>query len=74
MVRPPVRTLAVPVRNILGAILGAMEVDVRTTRLPREGLIEEYLPLLKTAAVALGRGLQVPRLEASIHGGVIDGH
>jgi len=60
------RTLAVPVRNVLGMTLAAMEVDVRTVRLSREGLIEQYLPLLKTAAVTLGRGLQLPHAESSL--------
>jgi len=60
------RTLAVPVRNVLGMTLAAMEVDVRTAALPREGLIDEYLPLLKTAAVTLGRGLQLQRVGLSL--------
>lgn len=52
-----VRALAVPVRSVLGATVAAMEMNIRG-RLPCAELIEHYLPLLKTAAVALGRGLQ----------------
>ena len=53
-----VRSLAVPVRNALGATVAAMEVAVRSAQVSRADLIDRYLPLLKTAAVALGRGLQ----------------
>jgi IclR family transcriptional regulator, pca regulon regulatory protein len=52
-----VRSIAVPVRNCAGATLAAMSVSTEVARVSRQQLLENDLPLLKTAAVRLGRQL-----------------
>ena len=52
-----VRSIAVPVRNSVGATVAAMSVSTDVARVSRRQLLENDLPLLKTAAVRLGRQL-----------------
>ena len=54
-----VRLLAVPVRDALGKTIAALEMRVQAARMSREDLLNALLPVLKGAAVALGRGLSL---------------
>jgi IclR family transcriptional regulator, pca regulon regulatory protein len=54
-----IRLLAVPVRDASGRTLAAMEMRVPAARISREDLLANHLPVLKTAAVVLGRGLSL---------------
>ena len=51
------RSVAVPVRNPAGATVAAMSVSTQVARVSRRELLENDLPVLKTAAVRLGRQL-----------------
>lgn len=51
------RAIAVPVRNRVGAVVAAMCVSTGASLTPRVDMTREYLPILKTAAVRLGRQL-----------------
>jgi len=51
------RSIAVPVRNAAGTTVAAMSVSTEVARVSRRQLLENDLPLLKTAAVRLGRQL-----------------
>lgn len=55
------RSIAVPVRNAAGATVAAMSVSTHAERVSRRVLLENDLPVLKTAAVRLGRQLSPPR-------------
>jgi IclR family transcriptional regulator, pca regulon regulatory protein len=55
------RSIAVPVRNAAGATVAAMSVSTQAERVSRRVLLENDLPVLKTAAVRLGRQLAPPR-------------
>lgn len=54
-----VRAVAVPVRNRLGAVVAAMCVSTPASPASIADLTREYLPILRTAAVRLGRQLPV---------------
>ena len=54
-----VRLLAVPVRDALGKTIAALEMRVHAAPMSREDLLNDLLPVLKGAAVALGRGLSL---------------
>lgn len=51
------RSIAVPVRNTAGTTVAAMSVSTQVARVSRRQLLENDLPVLKTAAVRLGRQL-----------------
>ena len=51
------RSLAVPVRNVVGATVAAMNVSAQASRLSSHELIESVLPALRAAAERLGSQL-----------------
>ena len=51
------RAIAVPVRNVVGATVAAMNVSAQASRLSRRELIETVLPALRAAAERLGTEL-----------------
>jgi IclR family pca regulon transcriptional regulator len=51
------RAIAVPVRNVVGATVAAMNVSAQASRLSRRELIETVLPALRAAAERLGAEL-----------------
>ena len=51
------RSLAVPVRNVLGTTVAAMNVSAQASRLSSRELIESVLPALRAAAERLGSQL-----------------
>ncbi|MDE2338025.1 MAG: helix-turn-helix domain-containing protein [Gammaproteobacteria bacterium] len=51
------RSLAVPVRNVVGATVAAMNVSAQASRLSSHELIENVLPALRAAAERLGSQL-----------------
>ncbi|HUN70904.1 MAG TPA: IclR family transcriptional regulator C-terminal domain-containing protein [Steroidobacteraceae bacterium] len=55
------RAIAVPVRNVVGATVAAMNVSAQASRVTRRELLEKSLPLLRTAAERLGNQLAPPR-------------
>ena len=55
------RSIAVPVRNVVGATVAAMNVSTQASRISRRELLEKSLPLLKTAAERLGSQLPPSR-------------
>ena len=55
------RAIAVPVRNVVGATVAAMNISAQASRLTRRELVEESLPLLKAAAERLGNQLAPSR-------------
>lgn len=55
------RSIAVPVRSATGATVAAMSVSTQVARVSRRQLLENDLPVLKTAAVRLGRLLSAPQ-------------
>ncbi|MGH8302046.1 MAG: IclR family transcriptional regulator domain-containing protein [Steroidobacteraceae bacterium] len=55
------RSIAVPVRNVAGATVAAMNVSTQASRVTRRGLLEKGLPLLRAAAERLGSQLPPPR-------------
>jgi len=55
------RSIAVPVRNVVGAVVAAMNVSTQASRVSRRELIERCLPVLKSAAEKLGSQLPPPR-------------
>src|SRR5512146_333480 len=54
------RSVAVPVRNAAGATVAAMSVSTQVAQVSRRQLLEYDLPVLKTAALRLGRQLSSP--------------
>ena len=54
------RSIAVPVRNMAGATIAAMSISTQVARVSRRELLENDLPVLRTAAVRLGRQLAIP--------------
>lgn len=52
-----VRAIAVPVRNRVGAVMAAMCVSAPASLTSRADMARNYLPILKTAAMRLGRQL-----------------
>ena len=55
------RALAVPVRNVVGATVAAMNVSAQASRVTRRELLEKGLPLLRAAAERLGNQLPPSR-------------
>jgi IclR family pca regulon transcriptional regulator len=55
------RAIAVPVRNVVGDIVAAMNVSAQASRVTRRELLETGLPLLKAAAERLGNQLPPSR-------------
>lgn len=51
------RSVAVPVRNVVGVAVAAMNVSVQASRVSRRELLEKAVPLLKAAAESLGSQL-----------------
>jgi IclR family transcriptional regulator, pca regulon regulatory protein len=55
------RSIAVPVRNVVGATVAAMNVSTQASRVSRRELLERELPALKAAAERLGSQLPPSR-------------
>ncbi|MGH8289122.1 MAG: IclR family transcriptional regulator domain-containing protein [Steroidobacteraceae bacterium] len=55
------RSIAVPVRNVIGATVAAMNVSIQASRISRRELLEKELPALKAAAERLGSQLPPSR-------------
>jgi IclR family pca regulon transcriptional regulator len=55
------RAIAVPVRNVIGATVAAMNVSAQASRVTRRELVEKALPLLRAAAERLGSQLAPSR-------------
>ena len=55
------RSIAVPVRNVVGAVVAAMNVSTQASRVSRLELIERCLPILQAAAERLGSQLPPSR-------------
>jgi len=55
------RSIAVPVRNVVGATVAAMNVSIQASRISRRELLEKKLPALRLAADRLGAQLPPPR-------------
>ncbi len=55
------RAIAVPVRNVVGTTVAAMNVSAQASRVTRRELLENALPLLRAAAERLGSQLAPSR-------------
>ncbi len=55
------RAVAVPVRNVIGATVAAMNVSAQASRVTQRELLEKGLPLLQAAAERLGNQLPPSR-------------
>jgi IclR family pca regulon transcriptional regulator len=55
------RSIAVPVRNVVGSVVAAMNVSTQASRVSRRELIERCLPVLQSAAERLGSQLPPSR-------------
>ena len=55
------RAIAVPVRNVVGVTVAAMNVSAQASRVTRRELLEKALPLLRAAAARLGSQLPPSR-------------
>ncbi|MGH8209148.1 MAG: IclR family transcriptional regulator domain-containing protein, partial [Steroidobacteraceae bacterium] len=55
------RSIAVPVRNVIGSVVAAMGVSTQASRVSRRELIERCLPTLQAAAQRLGSQLPPSR-------------
>jgi IclR family transcriptional regulator, pca regulon regulatory protein len=55
------RSVAVPVTNVVGAQVAAMNVSTQASRVTRRELLEKGLPLLRAAAERLGSQLPPSR-------------
>jgi len=55
------RAIAVPVRNVVGATVAAMNISAQASRITRRELLEKALPLLRGAAERLGNQLPPAR-------------
>jgi IclR family transcriptional regulator, pca regulon regulatory protein len=55
------RSIAVPVRNVVGVTVAAMNVSIQASRISRRELLEKELPALKLAAERLGSQLPPSR-------------
>jgi IclR family pca regulon transcriptional regulator len=55
------RSIAVPVRNVLGTVVAAMNVSSQASRVSRRELMERCLPVLRAAAEKLSSQLPPPR-------------
>lgn len=55
------RSLAVPVRNVVGEVVAAMNVSVQASRVTRREMVDAFLPVLVSAARKLGNQLAPAR-------------
>jgi len=55
------RSIAVPVRNVVGTVVAAMNVSTQASRVSRRELLERCLPVLRSAAEKLSSQLPPPR-------------
>jgi IclR family pca regulon transcriptional regulator len=55
------RSIAVPVRNVVGTVVAAMNVSTQASRVSRRELLERCLPVLRGAAEKLSSQLPPPR-------------
>jgi len=55
------RSIAVPVRNVVGTVVAAMNVSSQASRVSRRELVERCLPILRNAADKLSSQLLPPR-------------
>lgn len=55
------RSIAVPVRNVVGTVVAAMNVSTQASRVSRRELVERCLPVLRGAAEKLSSQLSPPR-------------
>jgi len=55
------RSIAVPVRNVVGTVVAAMNVSSQASRVSRRELLERCLPVLRGAAEKLSSQLLPPR-------------
>ncbi len=55
------RSIAVPVRNVVGTVVAAMNVSAQASRVSRRELLERCLPILRGAAQKLSSQLSPPR-------------
>jgi IclR family transcriptional regulator, pca regulon regulatory protein len=55
------RSIAVPVRNVVGTVVAAMNVSSQASRVSRRELVERCLPVLRNAAEKLSSQLLPPR-------------
>lgn len=55
------RSIAVPVRNVVGTVVAAMNVSAQASRVSRRELLERCLPALRSAADRLSSQLPPPR-------------
>ena len=55
------RSIAVPVRNVVGTVVAAMNVSSQASRVSRRELVERCLPILRNAAEKLSSQLLPPR-------------
>jgi IclR family transcriptional regulator, pca regulon regulatory protein len=55
------RSIAVPVRNVVGTVVAAMNVSSQASRVSRRELLERCLPVLRTSAEKLSSQLPPPR-------------
>jgi IclR family pca regulon transcriptional regulator len=55
------RSIAVPVRNVVGTVVAAMNVSSQASRVSRRELVERCLPVLRNAADKLSSQLLPPR-------------
>jgi IclR family pca regulon transcriptional regulator len=55
------RSIAVPVRNVVGTVVAAMNVSSQASRVSRRELLERCLPVLRGAAEKLSSQLPPPR-------------
>lgn len=51
------RSIAVPVHDVRGALVAAMSASASTARISLRQMIRDFLPVLKASAAALGRAL-----------------
>jgi IclR family pca regulon transcriptional regulator len=55
------RSIAVPVRNVFGTVVAAMNVSTQASRVSRRELLERCLPVLRAATERLSSQLSPPR-------------
>jgi IclR family pca regulon transcriptional regulator len=55
------RSIAVPVRNVVGVVVAAMNVSSQASRISRREMLERCLPVLRAAAERLGSQLPPSR-------------
>jgi IclR family pca regulon transcriptional regulator len=48
------RSIAVPVRNVVGEVVAAMNVGAQATRVSLREMVDTFLPVLRSAADRLG--------------------